>query len=134
MPIIAESGPIVINPGTPGTGQTPVPTAVPIATPPPEAGTPRTTRTPKPARTPKPSGRAEFAARHQEFLDTIQQSGACFKQADIQGFTKAEFDEHANVAIQDKFLTISGDQYCSMAAVKSMVDAMKRTPDEQTLV
>jgi len=124
MPVLAQSPPIQLSGG--------VPTNTPSPTPTPRPGTPRPPRTPKPS-TPRPGSNTGmgFAARHQEFVTRLEQIGTCFKRTDIPEFSDTEFQEHSQVAIQDKYLTQDQDRFCSRIAVGNLIEALKRTINEK---
>lgn len=136
MPIIAESGPVVL-----GQGGTPVPP--PTSTPAPR--TPAPTR--PPSRTPAPAtqppvyspqpGSSGFVARHQQFIDRVQSIGACFKREDLPDFSDQEFSDHVQVAQQDRYLA-QADQtrniFCNMQAVSALANSLKRITGEQLIL
>jgi len=129
MPVLAESPPIQLSGGVPTNTPPPTPTSTP------NPGTPRPPRTPKPS-TPRPSTPGSntgtgFAARHQEFVTRLEQIGTCFKRTDIPEFNDTEFQEHSQVAIQDKYLTQDQDRFCSRLAVGNLIEALKRTINEK---
>lgn len=131
MPIIAESGPVVL-----GQGGTPVPTSTPAP------GTPIPTR--PPSRTPAPAtlppvyspqpGSSNFVARHQQFIERVQTVGSCFRREELPDFSDQEFSDHAQVAQQDRYLAQTGDVYCNMQAVSSLANSLKRISEEQLIL
>jgi len=111
MPIIAQSPPLIF-------GATPTPTPPPsrVVTPaPPAAGTPV---------------REGFPKRHKEFLAVVDSKPTCFKKEEITGFTGEELDQHLQVAMLDKYITQSGDMYCTMQAVSNLKKALKRLGED----
>lgn len=87
--------------------------------------------TPAPTQAPEPA--SGFVDRHRQFVERLRDM-SCFKREALAEFTDTEFQEHAEVAQQDKYLAKEGDMYCNMSGIKRLVDSIKRISNEQELL
>jgi len=137
MPVVAVSKPLSLgasNTATPTatpTNNTPEPYPFVFETPTPEPTytQPPVTWTPIPIETQTPgpvSTYTGFSEQHSKFIAQVDSIATCFKKEDIAGFDPDELDEHIATALTDKYITQSGDTYCSMQSVKKLEDSLKR--------
>ena len=121
MPIIGESGPLTFG------GDQEV-TKVP---PPTQAEQPYTQVT-QPTYTPPPATATEFTIRHIEFINSVNSVGSCFSKDQIKGFSNEDFDQHAQVAEVDKYITQLKNHpgiYCTEQYTQNIIKTLKRYTD-----
>lgn len=133
MPVVAESPPIIFGAPAGSPTPTPEPTGTPTPTP---TSEPTQTPTPTPTSTPEPGTRGDlgnFIIKHQQFVDRVA-GMSCFKREDLPDYTTTEFEDHIEVAKQDKFIVQTKDMYCSMSGARDLVRNLKRVSEEQEII
>jgi len=63
---------------------------------------------------------------HRVFVERIEQIGACFKRTAMPEFSDVQFQIHTDLSLSDKYLTKSGDMYCSKQAVVNLSQKLSR--------
>lgn len=120
MPVIAESPPLIYDDGT----EDPTPTLPSLTQPLPIVIPPANI-----IRTPPACNLADILKNHKIFIDHVDLLDTCFKRDAMPEFTDRDFELHKDLAIMDKYITVSGDHFCSMQSLENLSRKLYRLKD-----